>query len=77
MNSLGTVRGIGVLPTQMMVSLVQAHPEGHLKFLLAPDVTRKHASTNSIRCVSLVDVFMLVFCRGPQKDPEAEAESNG
>lgn len=32
--SLGIVGGICEVPTQMMVSLEQVHPEGHLKFLL-------------------------------------------
>lgn len=32
--SFGIVRGICEVPTQMMVSLEQEHPEGHLKFLL-------------------------------------------
>lgn len=30
--SFGMVRGICEAPTQMMVSLEQEHPEGHLKF---------------------------------------------
>lgn len=34
--SAGTVRGMKEDPTQMMVSVVQVHPEGHLKTRFAP-----------------------------------------
>lgn len=35
--SAGTVRGMKEDPTQMMVSVVQVHPEGHLNTRFAPE----------------------------------------
>lgn len=52
--SFGIVRGMCEVPTQMMVSLVQEHPEGHLKILLdsaAPEINRSAIPARSHCCV--------------------------
>ena len=58
------VRGIAVVPTQMMVSLEQEHPEGHLKFLLELTARLKPMRRKLINshCFRNAMMQMWVYC---------------
>lgn len=56
--SLGISRGICVVPTQMIVSLEQEHPEGHLKYLLTSATPQIHRRANPATSHCLVHAIL-------------------
>lgn len=59
--SFGMVLGICAVPTQMMVSLVQVHPEGHLKTFLDSAAPQTNTRAKAARSQCPVCVMLLLL----------------